>query len=53
VKALYSWAHVTAAASRRIDPQKAQCALPRALEVLADHREDPTSLASRVRQLRS
>lgn len=44
-KALYCWAHVTAAAARRIDPQEARRALPLAMEVLADHREDPTSLA--------
>ena len=44
-KALYCWAHVTAAASRRIEPQEAQHALALAMEVLADHREDPTSLA--------
>lgn len=44
-KALYCWAHTAAAASRCIDPQEARRALPLALEVLADHREDPTSLA--------
>lgn len=44
-KALYCWAHTTASGCRRITHQEAQRGLPVALEVLADHRDDPTALA--------
>ena len=44
-KALYCWAHTTASGAGRINHQKAQRGLPVALEVLADHRDDPTALA--------
>ena len=44
-KALYCWAHTTASGARRITHQEAQRGLPIALEVLADHRDDPTALA--------
>jgi hypothetical protein len=44
-KALYCWAHTTAAGAHRITHQEAQRGLPIALEVLADHRDDPTALA--------
>ena len=44
-KALYCWAHTTASGARQITHQEAQRGLPIALEVLADHRDDPTALA--------
>jgi TolB-like protein len=44
-KALYCWAHTAASGARRITHQEAQRGLPIALEVLADHRDDPTALA--------
>jgi tetratricopeptide (TPR) repeat protein len=42
---LYCWAHTAASGARRITHQEAQRGLPIALEVLADHRDDPTALA--------
>jgi TolB-like protein/Flp pilus assembly protein TadD len=44
-KALYCWAHTTASGACRITHKEAQRGLPIALEVLADHRDDPTALA--------
>jgi TolB-like protein/Flp pilus assembly protein TadD len=44
-KALYCWAHTTASGARQITHKEAQRGLPIALEVLADHRDDPTALA--------
>ena len=44
-KALYCWAHVTASGAHVIDFEESKPALPVALALLADHRDDPTALA--------
>lgn len=44
-KALYCWAHVTASGAHMISFEDAQPGLPVALQLLADHRDDPTALA--------
>ena len=44
-RALYCWAHVTASGAHMISVQEAQPGLPVALQLLADHRDDPTALA--------
>ena len=44
-KALYCWAHVTASGAHMISFEDAKPGLPVALELLADHRDDPTALA--------
>ena len=44
-KALYCWAHVAASGAHMITIDEAKSALPVALQLLADHRDDPTALA--------
>ena len=44
-KALYCWAHVTASGAHMITIDEARPGLPVALQLLADHRDDPTALA--------